>query len=153
MRCSTWEVVSCRGDQPPVTWGIIPELFIGRRRSFRRSQRIADPRQRRAAIEPRRSNYMGLKLAQRRLIGTTRSMWVCFSGRGTHSRLSDLRRPQAEVARGRKVAPGVLAWVGPGSEIGQAGCSPPKGWTAFQSSTHGFECGKPGWLMCLAANG
>ena len=40
--------------------------------------------------------------------------WV-FIGSCTNSRLSDLRAA-AEIARGRKVAPGVRAWVVPGSE-------------------------------------
>ena len=40
--------------------------------------------------------------------------WV-FIGFCTNSRLSDLRTAAA-VARGRRVAPGVTAWVVPGSQ-------------------------------------
>src|SRR3977135_1815575 len=73
-------------------------------------QGIADPA-RRAAIETA-LDYMGLKPGAP-IIGTPVD-WV-FIGSCTNSRLSDLRAA-AEVARGRKVASGVRAWVVPGSE-------------------------------------
>jgi len=56
---------------------------------------------------------MGLKPGAP-IIGTP--VDVVFIGSCTNSRLSDLRAA-AEVARGRKVAPGVRAWVVPGSEM------------------------------------
>src|SRR2546429_9177434 len=95
---------------PQVTWGISPEHVIGV------DGRIPDPRAvddpaRRAAIETA-LDYMGLEAGAP--IAGTPVDWV-FIGSCTNSRLSDLRAA-AEVARGRRVAPGVRACVVPGAE-------------------------------------
>jgi hypothetical protein len=103
-------VIDVEAIIPQVTWGISPEHVIGVDGHVPDPQAIADPA-RRAAIETA-LDYMGLE-AGAPIIGTPVD-WV-FIGSCTNSRLSDLRAA-AEVARGRKVAPGVRAWVVPGSE-------------------------------------
>ena len=96
--------------QPQVTWGISPEHVIGVDGNIPDPKTVDDPA-RRAALETA-LDYMGLKAGAP--IAGTPVDWV-FIGSCTNSRLSDLRAA-AEVARGRKVAPGVRAWVVPGSE-------------------------------------
>jgi len=127
---------------PQVTWGISPEHVIGV------DGRIPDPRKiddpvRRAAIETA-LDYMGLKAGDP--IAGTPVDWV-FIGSCTNSRLSDLR----EVARGRKVAPGVRAWVVPGSEMVKREAVAEGLDRLFIDA--GFEWREPGCSMCLAANG
>src|SRR5205085_2133788 len=75
--------------------------------------------------------------------------WV-FIGSCTNSRLSDLRAA-AEVARGRKVAPGVRAWIVPGSETVKRDAVAEGLDKLFTDA--GFEWREPGCSMCLAANG
>src|SRR5260370_24847918 len=75
--------------------------------------------------------------------------WV-FIGSCTNSRLSDLRAA-AEVARGRKVAPGVRAWVVPGSETVKRDAVAAGLDKLFTDA--GFEWREPGCSMCLAAHG
>jgi len=130
---------------PQVTWGISPEHVIGV------DGRIPDPRKiddpvRRAAIETA-LDYMGLKAGDP--IAGTPVDWV-FIGSCTNSRLSDLRAA-AEVARGRKVAPGVRAWVVPGSEMVKREAVAEGLDRLFIDA--GFEWREPGCSMCLAANG
>ena len=90
---------------------------------------------------------MGLQPGQR-LAGTTVD-WV-FIGSCANSRLSDLR-DAAQVARGRKVAPGVRAWVVPGSENVRRAAEAEGLDEVFR--TAGFEWREPGCSMCVAANG
>ena len=130
---------------PQVTWGISPEHVIGV------DGRIPDPRKiddpvRRAAIETA-LDYMGLKAGDP--IAGTPVDWV-FIGSCTNSRLSDLRAA-AGVARGRKVAPGVRAWVVPGSEMVKREAVAEGLDRLFIDA--GFEWREPGCSMCLAANG
>ena len=130
---------------PQVTWGISPEHVIGV------DGRIPDPRKiddpvRRAAIETA-LDYMGLKAGDP--IAGTPVDWV-FIGSCTNSRLSDLRTA-AGVARGRKVAPGVRAWVVPGSEMVKREAVAEGLDRLFIDA--GFEWREPGCSMCLAANG
>jgi len=73
-----------------------------------------------------------------------------FIGSCTNSRLSDLRAA-AEVARGRKVAPGVRAWIVPGSETVKRDAVAEGLDKIFIDA--GFEWREPGCSMCLAANG
>ena len=113
--------------------------------AFRIREQIADPA-RRAAIETA-LDYMGLKGGAP--IAGTPVDWV-FIGSCTNSRLSDLRAA-AEVARGRKVAPGVRAWVVPGSETVKRDAVAEGLDKLFIDA--GFEWREPGCSMCLAANG
>src|ERR1700731_444644 len=130
---------------PQVTWGISPEHVIGVDGHVPDPSEITDPA-RRAAIETA-LDYMGLK-AGAPIIGTPVD-WV-FIGSCTNSRLSDLRAA-AEVARGRKVAPGVRAWVVPGSETVKRDAIAEGLDKLFTDA--GFEWREPGCSMCLAANG
>ncbi len=130
---------------PQVTWGISPEHVIGVDGHVPDPKEITDPA-RRAAIETA-LDYMGLKPGAP-IIGTPVD-WV-FIGSCTNSRLSDLRAA-AEVARGRKVAPGVRAWVVPGSETVKRDAVAEGLDKLFTEA--GFEWREPGCSMCLAANG
>ena len=130
---------------PQVTWGISPEHVVGVDGHVPDPQAIADPA-RRAATEAA-LDYMGLKAGAP--IAGTPVDWV-FIGSCTNSRLSDLRAA-AEIARGRKVAPGVRAWVVPGSEAVKRDAVAEGLDRLFTEA--GFEWREPGCSMCLAANG
>ena len=130
---------------PQVTWGISPEHVIGVDGRIPDPQAIGDPAQR-TAVETA-LDYMGLKPGAP--IAGTPVDWV-FIGSCTNSRLSDLRAA-ADVARGRKVAPGVRAWVVPGSETVKREAVAEGLDKLFTEA--GFEWREPGCSMCLAANG
>jgi 3-isopropylmalate/(R)-2-methylmalate dehydratase large subunit len=130
---------------PQVTWGISPEHVIGVDGHIPDPQTIDDSA-RRAAIETA-LDYMGLKAGAP--IAGTPVDWV-FIGSCTNSRLSDLRAA-ADVARGRKVAAGVRAWVVPGSETVKREAVAEGLDKLFTDA--GFEWREPGCSMCLAANG
>ncbi|MEA2883021.1 MAG: 3-isopropylmalate/(R)-2-methylmalate dehydratase large subunit [Bradyrhizobium sp.] len=138
-------VIDVEAISPQVTWGISPEHVIGIDGHVPDPSEIADPA-RRAAIETA-LDYMGLT-AGAPIIGTP--VDVVFIGSCTNSRLSDLRAA-AEVARGRKVAPGVRAWVVPGSETVKREAVAEGLDKLFIDA--GFEWREPGCSMCLAANG
>jgi len=82
-------------------------------------------------------------------IQETKVDWV-FIGSCTNSRLSDLR-DAAEVAKGRKVASHVRAWVVPGSENIKRQAEAEGLHRVFLEA--GFEWREPGCSMCLAVNG
>ncbi len=130
---------------PQVTWGISPEHVVGVDGRVPDPSEITDPA-RRAAIETA-LDYMGL--AAGAPIAGTPVDWV-FIGSCTNSRLSDLRAA-AEIARGRKVAAGVRAWVVPGSETVKRDAVAEGLDKIFTDA--GFEWREPGCSMCLAANG
>jgi len=130
---------------PQVTWGISPEHVIGVDGRVPDPGEVTDP-VRRAAIETA-LDYMGL-VAGAPIAGTPVD-WV-FIGSCTNSRLSDLRAA-AEIARGRKVASGVRAWVVPGSETVKRDAVAEGLDKVFTDA--GFEWREPGCSMCLAANG
>ena len=138
-------VIDVEKIMPQVTWGISPEHVIGIDGHIPDPRNVADPA-RRAAIETA-LDYMGLK-AGAPIMGTPVD-WV-FIGSCTNSRLSDLRAA-AEIARGRKVAPGVRAWVVPGSETVKRSAVAEGLDKLFVDA--GFEWREPGCSMCLAANG
>jgi 3-isopropylmalate/(R)-2-methylmalate dehydratase large subunit len=130
---------------PQVTWGISPEHVIGVDGHIPDPKQIADPA-RRSAIETA-LDYMGLEGGAP--IAGTPIDWV-FIGSCTNSRLSDLRAAAA-IVRGRKVAPGVRAWVVPGSETVKRDAVAEGLDKVFTDA--GFEWREPGCSMCLAANG
>ncbi|THD68649.1 MAG: 3-isopropylmalate dehydratase large subunit [Bradyrhizobium sp.] len=138
-------VIDVEAITPQVTWGTSPEHVVGVDGRIPDPQAIADPA-RRAAIETA-LDYMGLKPGAP--IAGTPIDWV-FIGSCTNSRLSDLRAA-AEIARGRKVAPGVRAWVVPGSETVKREAVAEGLDKLFIDA--GFEWREPGCSMCLAANG
>ncbi len=75
--------------------------------------------------------------------------WV-FIGSCTNSRLSDLR-DAAAIVRGRHVAPGLNAWVVPGSEKVKREAEAEGLDVVFKQA--GFDWREPGCSMCVAANG
>ena len=90
-----------------------------------------------------------MALTPGRPIEGTKVDWV-FVGSCTNSRLSDLREA-AQIARSRQVAPGVAAWVVPGSERVKRDAEA-EGLDAIFTSA-GFQWRGPGCSMCVAANG
>jgi 3-isopropylmalate/(R)-2-methylmalate dehydratase large subunit len=130
---------------PQITWGISPEHVVGVDGHVPNPADITDPA-RRTAIETA-IDYMGLKPGAP-IMGTPVD-WV-FIGSCTNSRMSDLRAAAA-IARGRKVAPNVRAWVVPGSETVKREAIAEGLDKLFTEA--GFEWREPGCSMCLAANG
>ena len=128
---------------PTVTWGITPGQGIGV------DERIPKPESMESVERPiaqEAYRYMGLEP------GTEISgvpVDVCFIGSCTNGRLSDLQAAAA-VVDGRHVAPGVKAFVVPGSEE-VARIAIAQGLNdVFEAA--GFEWREPGCSMCLAMN-
>jgi 3-isopropylmalate/(R)-2-methylmalate dehydratase large subunit len=129
---------------PVVTWGINPGQSVGV------DERIPDPE---TAPEPAERvawrealAFMDWQAGQP-LAGTR--IDVAFIGSCTNGRLSDLRAA-AEVARGRKVAPGVRALVVPGSQAVAQAAEAEGLHETFQDA--GFQWRKAGCSMCLGMN-
>ena len=74
---------------------------------------------------------------------------VCFIGSCTNGRISDLREA-AKVAEGRSVAPGIKAFVVPGSERVKQQAEAEGLDKIFEAA--GFEWREAGCSMCLAMN-
>ena len=130
---------------PQITWGTNPEQVVDV------TGRVPDPAAehdpaRRVAMEAALA-YMGLRPGQQ-MQGLAVD-WV-FIGSCANSRLSDLREA-AVVVKGRHVAPGVHAWVVPGSVDVKRAAEAEGLDEVFRSA--GFEWREPGCSMCLAANG
>ncbi len=130
---------------PQITWGTNPEQVV------EVTGRAPDPAAendpvRRQAIESALA-YMGLRPGQE-MQGLAVD-WV-FIGSCANSRLSDLREA-AGIAKGRHVAPGVRAWVVPGSVDVKLAAEAEGLDQVFRSA--GFDWREPGCSMCLAANG
>lgn len=139
------EVIDASAVAPTITWGTSPEHAIAIDELVPDPSAQADAAQRAAfgsAID-----YMGLSPGE--AIAGTPVDWV-FIGSCANSRLSDLRSA-AEVARGRKVASRVRAWVVPGSENVKRAAEAEGLHRIFLSA--GFEWREPGCSMCVAANG
>lgn len=122
---------------PTITWGTSPEQAI----------RIDAAIPATSAANADALAYMGLAAGQP-LAGTPVD-WV-FIGSCANSRLSDLRAA-AHIARGRKVASGVVAWVVPGSEQVKRAAEAEGLRQVFEDA--GFRWREPGCSMCVAANG
>jgi 3-isopropylmalate/(R)-2-methylmalate dehydratase large subunit len=139
------EVVDATTIGPFVTWGTSPEHAIAI------DDVVPDPAD--AADEQKRQSwqaaldYMELRAGQP--IAGTPVDWV-FIGSCANSRLSDLRAA-ARVVAGRAVAPGVTAWVVPGSEMVRRDAEAEGLDAVFRAA--GFEWRLPGCSMCVAANG
>ncbi|MES2532909.1 MAG: 3-isopropylmalate dehydratase large subunit [Pseudomonadota bacterium] len=139
------EVIDAAAVRPTITWGTSPEHAIAIDARIPDPQASADAAQRdtlAAALD-----YMGLVAGQP--IAGTPVDWV-FIGSCANSRLSDLRAA-ADVARGRRVAPGVTAWVVPGSENVKRAAEAEGLREVFEAA--GFAWREPGCSMCVAANG
>ena len=138
-------VVDAAAIAPTVTWGTSPEHAMGIGGAIPDPANAPDDDKRqawRAALD-----YMALEPG--RPIAGTPVDWV-FIGSCTNSRISDLRAA-ASVARGRHVAPGVSAWVVPGSESVKREAEAEGLDRVFRDA--GFEWREPGCSMCVAANG
>jgi len=127
--------LDCTTLVPQITWGTSPQDVIGI------DERIPTTARRDAL------DYMGL--AAGAPIAGTRIDRV-FIGSCTNSRLSDLREA-ARVARGRKVAKHVSAWVVPGS-MGVKRAAEAEGLHEVFLAA-GFEWREPGCSLCVGANG
>jgi 3-isopropylmalate/(R)-2-methylmalate dehydratase large subunit len=130
---------------PTVTWGTSPEHAIAIDASIPDPAAAADPETRSAQVAA--LDYMGLQ--PNVPIAGTPVDWV-FIGSCANSRLSDLRAAAA-IVRGRQVAPGVTAWVVPGSEIVKRDAEAEGLDQVFLAA--GFAWREPGCSMCVAANG
>jgi 3-isopropylmalate/(R)-2-methylmalate dehydratase large subunit len=128
---------------PTVTWGITPGQGIGVDETVPTLEQTA-AEERPLAEEAYR--YMEL-LPGTPIAGVP--VDVCFIGSCTNGRLSDLRAAAA-VARGRQVAPGIKAFVVPGSEQVAAAAEAEGLDAVFRAA--GFEWRQPGCSMCLAMN-
>lgn len=139
------EVVDVGALAPQITWGNSVEDTIAV------DGRVPDPAQApsqaRAAAIQATLDYMGLSPGAP--IAGTPVDWV-FIGSCTNSRLSDLRAA-AEVARGRKVADRVRAWVVPGSVAVQRAAEAEGLHEVFRAA--GFEWREPGCSLCVGVNG
>ncbi|CAO3428145.1 3-isopropylmalate dehydratase large subunit [Azospirillum endophyticum] len=130
---------------PTVTWGTSPDQAVAVTGSVPDPAHLPDPT--RGAAWQAALDYMGLLPGQR--LEGTRIDWV-FIGSCANSRLSDLR-DAARIARGRRVAPTVRAWVVPGSEAVRRAAEAEGLDEVFRAA--GFEWREPGCSMCVAANG
>jgi 3-isopropylmalate/(R)-2-methylmalate dehydratase large subunit len=131
--------------EPMVTWGTSPEHGAGIGGVVPDPAGAAGPHRARAWQDAQA--YMGLRPGQP-LAGVPVD-WV-FIGSCANSRLSDLRAA-AEVARGRRVADGVTAWVVPGSEQVRRDAEAGGLDRVFEEA--GFAWRRAGCSLCVAANG
>ena len=139
------EVLDVTEVAPTITWGVSPEHAVAVDGATPDPASITDPAERRS-IELA-LDYMGL--APDQPLAGARVDWV-FIGSCANSRISDLREAAA-LAQGRRVAPGVTAWVVPGSVAVQRQAQAEGLDAVFQAA--GFAWREPGCSMCVAANG
>jgi 3-isopropylmalate/(R)-2-methylmalate dehydratase large subunit len=130
---------------PTITWGTSPQHAIAINANIPDPSRELDPAVRAtmsAALE-----YMGLQPG--RPLAGTKVDWV-FIGSCTNSRISDLREA-ARLAKNRRVAEHVTAWVVPGSLAVKKQAEAEGLDRVFLEA--GFQWREPGCSMCVAANG
>jgi 3-isopropylmalate/(R)-2-methylmalate dehydratase large subunit len=130
---------------PMVTWGNSSDSVV------RVDDVVPDPGSATDSVRKRSMeaalSYMGLQPGQR--LSELPVNWV-FIGSCTNSRLSDLRAA-ANLARGRKVAAGVQAWVSAGSVPVKRAAEAEGLDRVFTEA--GFQWREPGCSLCLASNG
>jgi len=133
------EIIDVSAVAPTVTWGTSPEHAIAI------DGFIPDPG-RNAGLQAA-LGYMDLEPGR-----PTAGVKVdcVFIGSCTNSRISDLR-DAARLARGRRVAADVIAWVVPGSVTVKRQAEEEGLDRIFLDA--GFEWREPGCSMCVAANG
>lgn len=129
---------------PTLTWGTSPETVLAI------TDTVPDPAQEtdeavKAQLQ-RMLDYMGLEAGQK-IAGTP--VDVVFIGSCTNSRIEDLRMA-AQVAAGRKVAPGVRAMIVPGSGNVKRQAEEEGLDRIFLDA--GFEWREAGCSMCLGMN-
>ena len=128
------ETLDCTALAPQITWGTSPEDVIGVDGTI-------------PGNKPDALAYMGLS-AGKPIAGT--KVDRVFIGSCTNSRLPDLRAAAA-VAKGRKAAKHVKAWVVPGSWRIKQDAEAEGLHEVFRAA--GFEWREAGCSMCVAANG
>ena len=126
--------------EPQISWGTSPQDVIGI------GERIPDPA---AESDPQRRDQIEAALAYTGLqagvpIEGTPVDFV-FIGSCANNRISDLRLA-ANIAKGRKVAGNLVAWVIPGSQSVKAQAEAEGLATIFTDA--GFNWGEPGCSMC-----
>jgi 3-isopropylmalate/(R)-2-methylmalate dehydratase large subunit len=136
--------LAAKSIAPMVTWGNSPEDALPI------TARVPDP----GGADPARRESMQRSLAYMGLAPGAPLDGILidrvFIGSCTNSRIEDLRAA-AEVARGRKVARGVEAWVVPGSGLVKAQAEAEGLARVFIES--GFQWRHAGCSMCLGTNG
>ena len=130
---------------PMVTWGNSPEDALPIT-AVTPDPAAASTPERREAME-RTLAYMGLQAGQPLEAVTVDRVFI---GSCTNGRIEDLKSAAA-VVRGRQVAPGVTAWVVPGSGLVKAQAEALGLDQVFKDA--GFEWREPGCSMCLGTNG
>jgi 3-isopropylmalate/(R)-2-methylmalate dehydratase large subunit len=139
------EAIDASAVRPQVTWGTSPAHTIAI------DGRVPDPD--RAPDASTRQAWRDA-LAYMDLAPGTPIRGVpiqrVFIGSCTNSRIGDLRRAAA-VLGGRKVAPGVVAWVVPGSQAVKREAEAAGLDRVFRDA--GFEWREPGCSTCSATNG
>ncbi len=131
--------------EPMVTWGTSPEDAVPITGRVPDPDAESDVRKREVML--RALSYMGL------VPGTPMTDITVdrvFIGSCTNGRIEDLRRAAA-VVDGRKVAPGVEAWVVPGSGVVKAQAEAEGLDRIFKEA--GFQWRYAGCSMCLGTNG
>ncbi|MEB3226153.1 MAG: 3-isopropylmalate dehydratase large subunit [Synechococcus sp.] len=128
---------------PTVTWGITPGQGIGVDEPVPTPETMPADEQ---VLAAEAYQYMQLQPGQP-IKGI--KIDVCFIGSCTNGRLSDLQEA-AKYAKGHKVAPGVKAFVVPGSEQVKQQAEAEGLDRIFTEA--GFEWREPGCSMCLAMN-
>ncbi len=129
---------------PMVTWGTNPEAVLPVTASVPNPD--DEPDETKRGQMQRMIEYMGLTPGQRL---ADLAVDVVFIGSCTNGRLEDIRAA-ADVARGRKVAPGVRAMIVPGSGIVKRQAEE-EGLDRVLIEA-GFEWRQPGCSMCLGMN-
>ena len=130
--------------KPTVTWGTSPEDVIPIDAPIPNPDDIADETKR--ASKWRALEYMDLKPGMKM---TDVKIDTVFIGSCTNGRIEDFRAA-AEVAKGRKVAPGIRALAVPGSGLVKDQAEAEGLDVIFKEA--GFEWREPGCSMCLAMN-
>lgn len=128
---------------PTVTWGITPGQGIGVLETIPSPQQLAEEDR---FIAEEAYQYMDLAPGQS-IKGT--KIDVCFIGSCTNGRISDLREA-AKIAKGRRIAEGIKAFVVPGSERVKKQAEAEGLDQIFTAA--GFEWREAGCSMCLAMN-
>ena len=130
---------------PTVTWGTSPQEAVPVDGAVPDPEAAATPGRR--AEMAAMLDYMGLAPGQPM---TSVAVDRVFIGSCTNGRIEDLRAA-AGVARGRQVAPGVTAWVVPGSAPVKRQAEAEGLDAVFRAA--GFDWREAGCSMCLGTNG
>lgn len=130
--------------EPMVTWGVTPGQSVGVLQSLPDPAAMPDEADRQSALLAYR--HMKLTPGQK---ARDIAINVAFIGSCTNGRMSDLRAA-AEIVKGRKVAPGVHAFVVPGSMPVRKQAMAEGLDAIFREA--GFEWREAGCSLCLAMN-